>query len=150
MTQATATVVEAFEAEFQVSGLQCFPERRWRECFLHYLFGIWGGKSNVTYRPKIAFGNGGLRLDPGAREYWVYGTTVGANPPPHLGTEIPEGHDDPPEIIVGCQQVEVEQALIRFVKNDRIQQLTITGCNGKELRFWKMSERSRLGIYLRP
>jgi len=48
--------------EIQVAGAECFPENRWREALLSYLFGVWSD-GRVMGRPKISFGPVTLRLD---------------------------------------------------------------------------------------
>ena len=102
--------------EIQVSGHTIFPGYRWREAILYYLFGIWGDRLEVTYRPKISFGGVTLRLNVGARAYFAYGEHSGDCGGISAETEM---------LIVGCGQDEVEQGLIRFVKNDRIRVLVI-------------------------
>lgn len=119
--------------EIQVSGLKWFSESELGDAILHYLFGVWADDRNVTYRPKISFGGDvSLRLDPEEREYCVYGQVTGSTPPLHV--------TDEGVLIVGCQQVDVEQALIRFVKNERIRMLVITLRNHGKFWLWKKDD----------
>ena len=128
--------------DIQVSGLACFPEERWREAILHYLFGVWADKQDVTYRPKINFGDITLRLDPSGGEYFAYGhAEVPQNVPPL-------GPDDLVE--TSGRQADVEVALIRFVKNNRIKQLRLcVVCDQKvnraQLVLWKKAWRGEYG-----
>lgn len=135
------------ELEFQVSGNACFSERRWREAILYYLFGVWAGQQKVMYRPKISFGPITLRLAADAGEYYAhawdrqgaldfFGVDLNGLAPAFPNSII---------LRVGYTQVEVEQGLVRFVKNNRVKLLVISLREG-EIRLWKMQERSRLGI----
>ena len=120
----------------QISGLEDFDPSRWREAILYYLFGVWGNKQEVMYRPKIMFGNITLRLDTGSSSYYAYGSST-SETAPHVP---PEAH-----LIVGCGQGEVEQALIRFVKNDAIKVLTIAVPNHGRFCLWKKAARGEYG-----
>lgn len=141
------------ENDIQVSGRENFPERRWREAILYYLFGSWSGNSDVTYRPKIIFGSLTLRLDPENGKYFAYGR----------GTGWPSDMDavdairlslDPRfkgiHIICSDRAADVERGLIRFVKNNRIKYLRIdieTGKEGVKFVFlWKKERRGEYGI----
>lgn len=125
----------------QVSGLTNFSEERWREAILHFLFGVWGNKYEVMYRPKICFGQLTLRLDPDDREYFAYGLS--------RDDELPDfpSKDRDSEFVVGCSQTEVEQGLIRFVKNDQIKKLTIALRNHGTLVLWKKERRGQYGCF---
>lgn len=125
--------------DIQVSGLvsQEFPGSRWREAILFYLFGIWSDRQSVTYRPKISFGNVVLRLDPNG-EYCAYG--VAGDDIRDVPSVLEDAHQS-----VGCAQAEVEIALVRFVKNDRIKVLTITFGLGF-LSLWKAQRRGEYGV----
>jgi hypothetical protein len=128
------------QKELQVSGLRCFPENRWREAILYYLFGIWGNKKEVTYRPKINLGGVTLRLDHCVDAYYAYGFSEEEYSRDGLGIG---------ELSVGYQRLEVENGLIRFVKDDTIRALFINFANGGRLCIWKKSQRSRFGISCR-
>ena len=125
----------------QISGLQEFPESRWREAILFYLFGIWANRQSVTYRPKINFGDITLRLDPSGGEYYEYGHAEVPQDVPPLGP------DDLVE--TSGRQADVEVALIRFVKNDRIKQLRLgVVCDQihlSQLVLWKKARRGEYG-----
>lgn len=128
--------------DIQVSGLtsQEFPESRWREAILFYLFGVWADRQSVTYRPKISFGDITLRLDPSSGEYYAYGTPTEELPYPFPVRE------DEKLTVRSLRQADVEVALARFVKNDRIKLLTICSeCSGR-LMLWKKSRRGQYGI----
>ena len=121
----------------QVSGNRSFEESRWRECFLYYLNGVWSGDQRVMYRPKISFGGGlELRLDADSEEYYATSSTE--------ARELPGSTRGTP-LVVGRTQAEVDQALVRFVKDDRLQFVVIVLGEG-QLFLWKLPQRSRLGI----
>ncbi len=128
----------------QVSGLNNFEESRWRECFLYYLFGIWGNQKRVTYRPKVNFCTGTgpsigmfeLRLDRASGEYFACGSCAVQEPPTFYGDQV---------LIVSYKQAEVEQALVRFVKNNSIKMLIISLRKGV-VHLWKKPQRSCLGV----
>jgi len=92
------------------------------------------------YRPKINFGGISLRLDQAEGEYWACGT----NDDPTEG--IPLMLVDECDLTVGPAQVQVEQGLVRFVKNNQIRLLTIKLQQG-ELLLWKEQRRGQYGIY---
>lgn len=128
--------------EIQVSGLQCFPGNRWREAFLHYLFGVWGDHGNVTYRPKIVLDGLGIRWDGETVDgkYYVYGNR------PSDDSACPEVPSER-KLVVSRWQTTFEQGLIRFVKNDRILMLELQLPNDSFVRLWKNPrERGFLGI----
>ncbi|MEM9336537.1 MAG: hypothetical protein AAGA35_01625 [Patescibacteria group bacterium] len=128
------------DRDLQISELKTFPENRWREAILHYLFGIWADKESVTYRPKIHFGTMCLRLNQASREYFAYGSSP--------NWEVHQSFRGEEILITeGCGQDEVEGALIRFVKNDRIRILAITLGNDQFLRLWKTDKRSEYGCH---
>ncbi len=129
--------------DIQVSGLtsQEFPESRWREAILFYLFGIWANRQSVTYRPKICFSDITLRLDRSSDdgEYYVYGTPTEELPYPFPIRE------DEKLTVRSFRQVDVEVALARFVKNDRIKLLTLSLRYSGRLMLWKKSRRGQYG-----
>jgi len=141
-----APVAARGSKEIQVSGKRCFPGNHWREAILHYLFGVWGGENEVLYRPKISFGGTSrswfeLRLDRETLEYFAYWN---GNEPPAV-EQSP--HFKPEEILtVGYSQFEVEQGLIRFVKNNRIRMLTISFSKLRSLHLWKGREKGQYGV----
>jgi hypothetical protein len=146
MTSATTAVARRVFAEFrrniQVSGRTDFPESRWREAILFYLFGVWGNRDNVTYRPKIHFGDITLRLNRQSGEYYAYGHAEAPEPSPSL-----RDSDELVSVSSGKQE-EVEVALIRFVKNNRIKQLHLhfPELRGGFLVLWKKDKRSEYGV----
>lgn len=129
--------------EIGVGTLAIFPEERWREGILYYLFGLWSGDVAVTMRPKITFGSVTLRLipdphalNPDIRVYCAYGIgfDMWSSGEGAFHTKR-EAH-----LSVGNGQDHVEVALVRFVKDDRIKVLTIhTGGGGIQL--WKTPRR---------
>ncbi len=129
----------AEQKEIQVSGLLWFPEHRWREAILYYLFGIWENREEVMYRPKIHLGGITLRLNPSTGTYYAYGTSDDEECGPWVG-------ENGEELVVSCHQLEVEIGLIRFVKNDSIRTLLIRLEDGGEICLWKTRRRSRFGI----
>jgi len=126
-------------SEIQVSGITCFPQERWREAILFYLFGLWANKEIVAYRPKIAFGTIVLRLDESRGEYYAYGRNQDGECPPFL-LPIKE------ELVVGPAQEQVEIGLVRFVKNDRIRRLAIKSANSGLIWLWKQTKRGQYRV----
>ena len=124
--------------EIQVSGLTLFPMNRWREAILYYLFGVWGNRDNVMYRPKINFAGVSLRLDPVRRQYYLYGR-------PEVADVVPVMVDG--EWRVLDSQDEVETGLIRFVKNDEIKKFTIQFRDRSILILWKKEKRGEYGVH---
>jgi len=126
--------------EIQVGGLFSFPESRWREAILFFLFGIWSGKPEVVGRPKIIFGDLTLRLDAEAEEYFAYGRSY-ESLPLLIASLLSKKH-----LSVGPRQAEVEQGLIRFAKNNRIKLLTIHAQGGQGIVYlWKKERRGAYG-----
>ncbi|MBI2594641.1 MAG: hypothetical protein HYW38_00010, partial [Candidatus Colwellbacteria bacterium] len=84
MNQLIQGLAGVISNDIQVSGSpsQEFPEARWREAILFYLFGVWADRQSVTYRPKISFGDITLRLDLAEGEYYAYGTPTEGIPHP--------------------------------------------------------------------
>lgn len=124
--------------DIQVSGLSCYPEERWREAILHFLFGVWGNKDQVMYRPKISFGGIVLRLNTSNCEYYAYkqASVSQEEPPPCSSCDLVE-HSG--------RQADIEVALIRFVKDNRIKQLRLWLRSGQEIIFWKKDKRGEYG-----
>ena len=139
-TIARRVFAEEVDHEIQISGYTNFPESRWREAILFYLFGMWGNRERVTYRPKICFGDVTLRLDRQDREYYAYGhAQVPKDVPPLLGTDLVEPSG---------KQTEVEVALIRFVKDESIKQLRLRLPSVSlvaTLVLWKKARRGEYG-----
>lgn len=129
--------------DLQVSGVHEFPENRWREAILFYLFGVWGDKHDVMYRPKIAFGDITLRLDCSQGTYYAYGTPHERLPPWCYELKAEE------KLWVGDgKQADVEVALIRFVKDNRIKLLTLQLPDSKGSIFlWKKPRRGEYGVF---
>lgn|GEM_PF-1906780 len=141
-TAVARRVFAGFARDIQVSGFTNFPESRWREAILFYLFGMWGNRDNVTYRPKIMFGDITLRLDRQDGEYYAYGHE-------RVREEIPPLDSDDLVETSGKQEA-VEVALIRFVKDDRIRQLRLrlpsVSDDVATLVLWKKARRGEYGV----
>ncbi len=121
------------DREIQVAGDWCFPENRWREAILYFLFGMWAEK--IT-RPKIMFGCVTLRLDPTGRKYFAYGAS---------DEKVPEAILPDHRLLVADDRGEVELGLVQFVKNERIRRLTIMLYDGGKLDLWKTQRRGEYG-----
>ncbi|RJR31642.1 hypothetical protein C4569_01635 [Candidatus Parcubacteria bacterium] len=124
--------------EIQVSGLSYFPECRWREAIIHYLFGIWGNRLNVICRPKIRFGHIVLQLKDGQynayRDSWYEN-----NSPPTIGRSY--------QLVVdGTDKNAVEVGLASFVKNGSIKMLVIVIKPEAQFYLWKLKRRGKYGV----
>lgn len=145
MNQLVARLMGVVNNDIQVSGLvsQEYPEARWKEAILFYLFGVWSNKQSVMYRPKISFGDITLRLDPSSAEYYAYGHQ-------EKPQEIPQISSND-LVVPTARQADVEVGLIRFVKNPKIRQLRLTlETHDKmflgQLVFWKKVRRGEYGV----
>ena len=136
MTTSALSAQAAVSHGIQVSGLKCFPSNEWRNAILHYLFGMWGGNENVTYRPKITFGLATLRLDCLTQRYFAYGPS----PDQHLPDP-----DDEHTLVVGDGRNEVDVGLVTFVKNVQITRLVIRFPDQTEFWLWKKERRGEFG-----
>lgn len=129
---------DADRHEIQVSGNRCFPVNEWRNAILYYLFGVWGNKDYVMYRPKMNFAGVSLRLDPERRCYYLQGRM-------HVADVVPVMADG--ERIVLDSQDEVETGLVRFVKDESIKKLTIQFRDGSQFFLWKKERRGEYGVH---
>ena len=137
MTQ-TATLTECRVDSIQIAGGEMFDGSRWREAIIAYLYGIWAGNEVVTHRPKINFDYTTLRLD---REKYVgyYSVFANASNRPRVA--------DKDVLVVPDTQAEVENGLIRFVKNNQIRQLAIV-FSGKGALVLTKGGRKRSELFL--
>jgi hypothetical protein len=133
MTQAQHLVTE-----IQVAGRVFFEGNRWREAVLAYLNGIWADDSGVTYRPKIMLNNTVLRIH--GEEYVGYYSSD-----PEKG-DRPRVADKDVLVIPNPTQAEVENGLIRFVKNNQIRQLGICFPGKGQIVLTKGNKRSQLFV----
>ncbi|MCX6744773.1 MAG: hypothetical protein NTX82_04580 [Candidatus Parcubacteria bacterium] len=133
------------EREIQVSGLELFTGKQWREAILHFLQGMLAGTDSVTYRPKIAFFDGsGYDLTFGllGKEtpvYYAEGKTLN----PRLDPKDWSLHHA--QLIVGNKQSEAEWGLARFVNDDQVKLLVIRLGSYRRLTLWKKDD-GELGI----
>lgn len=144
MTNATSTLTSTSSHEIQVAGLRCFAESEWRNAILHYLFGVWDGnpQNGVAHRPKISFGCVVLRLNPVADAYVGY-----------LNSDVEKAGDEFPRhgfpgnatLVVGYRRAQVENGLIRFVKNILIRHLALSLPGGCTIHLWKKGARGQYG-----
>ena len=114
--------------EIQISGIEIFQADKWKEAILYYLDGVWGDEEYVMYRPKISLG--GLSLRRGTH-YYIRGTAPDEVSPDFLDTE---------KIYVTSSLEEVDQGLIRLVKNEKIKMLVITFGDNNTLSLWKKED----------
>lgn len=141
--------------EIQVSGLKAFDGNQWRNAFRHFLFGIWGNKPEVTYRPKIGFTDVDgkhvtLRLyedfkKPREPVYLAYAPTDRI---PTGGCELPTTPDNLIDAH-SIMQFNIEGQLIRFLENNTVTTLVIhfPGRSEHKLMFQKdPNERGFLDI----
>lgn len=128
--------------QIQVSGSRCFNGSLWREAILFFLNGIWSGDDFINSRPKIYINNTTMKL----------GSNMGPNPYPRYYADIQDNGKRPQvkdsEIFVVHQptQAEVENGLIKFVKNNQIRMLVIMFPESGPLFFTKGHKRSELYI----
>lgn len=137
MNMLARRVMGVIDNDLQVSGIFEFPESRWREAILFYLFGIWSEKLEVCDRAKITFGTVTLRLDDRNSEYYAYGRPHEVYPHQLFRDEETNS--------IGCEQVIVEYGLIHFVKSNRIKVLLINFPDGGQLQLWKKERRGQYG-----
>lgn len=120
------------------SGLYSYPESRWRQAILRFLFGIWSGDPVITARPEILLENVTIRLF--NNRYVAFGRPTSEQPPVmSLGESL----------VAGDRKTDVEVALVQFVKNDRIKMVTLAlGCNGDRfVALWKKERRGEFGFW---
>lgn len=116
--------------EVEVSRYRKFHDSHWREAILCYLFGMWRGDSDMTMRSWIAFDRPDLRITLRRNENRYFAYYAGVKPFAHEETcFVP---DD--SIVVLSAAPDVEVGLVKFVKNNRVQQLTIVFPYEKGLR----------------
>jgi len=147
---ATEAISNSTVDELQVSGLKVFEAHRWREAILHYLNGVWGNRQEVMYRPKIHFSTPSttnefahvtLRLDPRSRTYWLEGI------PPIDEDRSPRFNAEQTIVVAEPgKQTDVEQGLIRFVRDNRIKLFILNLGSEGELRLWKSERRAELNV----
>ena len=137
--------------DIQISGLRVFPRGEWRNAILHYLTGVWAGHNNVTYRPKVCWSEAGFSrmpveddsdLTPLFYELYAGDEAFGRTPPFVMEEQT---------IRVSAERLQLEAALVRFVRNDKLMMLVVDGADheGSRLRlfFWKKrGQRQFLGI----
>jgi hypothetical protein len=111
----------------QIAGGDVFYGDRWRDAILAYLNGIWAGDVAVTHRPKISFNNTVLRVGRDGKYVGYFVCEPDSGDRPFVADKDVLVVPDPTE-------AEVENALIRFVKNNQIRQLGIVFSTDQELR----------------
>lgn len=133
---------ENFSTEIQVFGLNVFPENRWRNAILHFLFGMWSETEAAMTRPKISFKGFTLRFDSELNRFVAY-KNAGHVEDTTLETFLGEtGNAElmETEHVLELQAPswqEAEIALMRFVKCSRIRVLAIGVQNEGEVFFAK-------------
>jgi hypothetical protein len=140
-TSSTATgsrveVVQIARGGYSIKG------SRWREAILAYLNGIWANDVVVYVvargHPRISFNSITLRLYGGKYiGYYLFTETSGVRP--DMAYEDVFVVPDP-------TQAEVENGLIRFVKNNQIRQLAIVFPGKGNLILTKGRKRSELFV----
>ncbi|MGE5392576.1 MAG: hypothetical protein ACM3NH_02435 [Candidatus Saccharibacteria bacterium] len=125
----------------EVAALEEFPESRWRQAMLRFLFGIWSGDSVLCARPEIFIQGVTLRLF--NNRYVAFGAATSFEEPP----VVPIGES----LLTTDRKADVEVALMRFVKNDRIKMVTLSlGQNhDRFLAFWKKERRGEFGFWVK-
>lgn len=140
-------------------GGKKFPETRWREAILFYLFTVWSGKEK---RGKLSislegwtfqcyeYNGSNLNFPKSESGYHTY-PNARAGKIGHRD-EMPVIRSGDSLLVVDKQTEKVEVGLARFVKDDSIQMLIInygknkvTGAD-EGFALWKKSARSGLGF----
>ncbi len=117
MTTETENALEPVRS-IQIAGSRTFLGHLWRDAITIYLNGIWQGNEEISHRPKIVLNGIGLRLH--GETYVGYLSSS-----EYLPTERPRVADKDLLVIPQPTQAEVENGLIRFVRNSQIRQLGI-------------------------
>lgn len=125
----------------EVAELYEYPESRWRQAILRFLFGIWSGDPTVTCRPELRIGNVTLRLF--NERYVAFGSVEGDEVPPTIPITQ--------SLLVGDRKADAEVALVRFVKDDRIKMVNLVLGNNKDryLAIWKKDRRGEFGFWVK-
>lgn len=108
---------------FMVSGHKAFSKDKWRQAILYYLFGVWGDQYAVMHKPEISFGPLTLELDLNDGYYYVYTSEIEDDETAYFS----EANLLEPsrKLLCGNSQLEVENGLIRFVKDKHLRIFTI-------------------------
>ena len=140
-TMTTSTSLSLDSKNIVVNGSKKFPESRWREAILHFLFQNWSNERRV--HPEISFGDVILRLNwgKGGPEYYAYGR--GSEEPPSLPFGTPGQL-----IVLEPMQNNVDVAMARFVKDRQIRWLILGFWEWRRGRvyLWKKPQRNQYGI----
>ncbi|OGY99245.1 MAG: hypothetical protein A2945_04715 [Candidatus Liptonbacteria bacterium RIFCSPLOWO2_01_FULL_52_25] len=139
-TEAGAILVD----RIQVNENRNFAGHRWREAILCYLNGIWADRHNVDSRRIYFVVRQGNKFPHVAlylhhedycfgSEMWIKGNG---------GFRLPSHQ----YISTNCRRAEVEQGLIRFAKDDRLQTLMIASEERSEMLLWKSEKRAELYV----
>ncbi|MEK7664219.1 MAG: hypothetical protein AAB340_02150 [Patescibacteria group bacterium] len=129
------------DRDIQVAGFIYYPENRWREAILAFLFELWSEKL-PAFRPKIILGQLTLRLNSIENRYFVYGKGADRTIP-----EVVKALDEDARLLTSDSRSAVETGLIRFVKNNRIKALQIYFCYGYSIVLWKKDRRGEYGCW---
>lgn len=124
----TATATSSLVLDLQVSGNKSYDGSQWREAILAYLGGVWSGDESVTSRQKLCFNNTVIRLGREGKYYaYFVNEPDGAEGGP-IG--IPMARPSDLLVVMHTTENEVESALIRFVRNNKIRKLALMFDNG--------------------
>ena len=139
MTKTTTGTLGHAVESIQIAGDTVFEGSRWREAILAFLNGIWADDVAVTHRPKISLNNTVLRIGRGEKYvgYFVYAPDFGGRP---------TVADKDLLVVPDPTRAEVENGLIRFVRNGQIRQLGICFPGKGNIVLTKGRKRSELFV----
>lgn len=144
-----ATATSSLVLDLQVSGNHSYNGNQWREAILAYLGGVWSGDESVTSRQKLCFNNTVIRLGREGKYYaYFVNEPDGADGGP-IG--LPMVRPSDLLVVMHTTENDVESALIRFVRNNKIRKLALMFDNGVSsegmILLAKGQKRGELHIY---
>ncbi len=94
-----------------------FKPGKWRAAILHFLFEVWSG--NDEFKHSITIDSAVLTLDPTTHQYMLQSVSLVTHNP-----TLTEATADN-SLAVSNNQLDVQDGLVRFVKNTKIKTLLI-------------------------
>lgn len=123
-----------------VAGYKGFPESRWREAILYFVFEKLKGNRIIERCPEISFGRIVLGFDEKKKKYFVRNTNKNEDEVPNIfGSESVIYMENP-------EECEVEIKLLKFVKDSKIRVISIFTSKGCWITLWKKHEKGEYGL----